>query len=319
MNKSIKEEAARVIREEAEALDLLARNIPADFERAVDIIYESKGRIVVSGIGKSGLIGRKVAATLSSTGQPAFFMHPSEAHHGDLGMIGIDDILFLISNSGESVELFPVIDFAKRRGNKIISISKNEKSTLARESDVALCLPDFREACPIGIAPTVSSTMTLALGDAIAIVLLRKRGFTMEQFKALHPGGSIGRKLLFIRDIMRKKMPLLRIDDGMQRAIIVISECGVGCAGIIGEDGGLLGIITDGDLRRHMAANLLTKSIKEVMTTKPIMITEDILCSEALRIMEDKKINNLFVVGNHDDKIPVGVIHLHDIVSKKIV
>jgi arabinose-5-phosphate isomerase len=233
-------------------------------------------------------------------------------------MIGAEDILLLISNSGESSELFPVIDFAKRHGNRIVSISKNVESTLAMESDVALCLPDFREACPIGIAPTVSSTMTLALGDAIAIVLLRKRGFTMKQFKALHPGGHIGRKLLFIRDIMRKEAPLLRIDDGMQRAVLVISEFGVGCTGIIDEDGKLIGIITDGDLRRHMGPDLLTKEIADVMTLHPITISADILCSEALNIMEDKKITSLFIVGDQDG-IPRGVVHLHDIVSKKIV
>ncbi|MDR1034646.1 MAG: KpsF/GutQ family sugar-phosphate isomerase [Holosporales bacterium] len=312
------EEAARVIQEEATALDFLSYNIPPDFERAVDVIYETSGRVVISGIGKSGLIGRKIASTLSSTGQLSFFMHPSEAHHGDLGMLSNDDILLLISNSGESSELFPVIDFAKRRRNKIISISQNPESTLATKSDIALCLPNFKEACPIGVAPTVSSTMILALGDALAIVLLKKRGFTMEQFKSLHPGGAIGKKLLVIRDIMRAEMPLLGIEDGMQKAIIVISEFGGGCAGIIGKDDELIGIITDGDLRRHMSLDLLTKSVEEIMTRNPITITDDVLCSEALRIMEDKKINNLFVV-KHNAKIPVGVVYIHDLISRKVI
>jgi arabinose-5-phosphate isomerase len=311
-------EAIRVIKEEEKSLELLARSLPSNFEDAINLIYNSNGRLIVSGIGKSGLIGRKIASTLASTGQRSFFMHPSEAHHGDLGMIANEDILFLISNSGESIELFPVIEFAKRYGNKIISISKNSNSTLATKSDIAMCLPNFREACPIGVAPTVSSTMTLALGDAIAIVLLKKRGFTIEQFKALHPGGAIGKKLSFIRDIMRTRMPLTNLEDGMPNVIIVMSEVGLGCAGIVDENGELSGIITDGDLRRHMSSDLLTKRIEEIMTRNPITITDDILCSEALHIMEDRKITSLFVI-DHDTNTPIGIVHLHDIVERKII
>lgn len=310
-------EAKRVIIEEAKALELLAENLPIQFEEAVKMIVNSKGRLVVSGIGKSGHIGRKISSTMSSLGQKSFFLHPSEAHHGDLGMLDKNDILLLISYSGEALELLPVIDFAKRFGIKIISISKNNETTLAKNSDISLNLPKIKEACPLGVAPTVSSTTTLALGDALAIALLSKRGFTKEQFKILHPGGALGKTLSSVFDIMHKKIPLVESGVNMQEALITMSEFGFGCVGIIDVAGKLIGIVTDGDLRRNMCNDLLQKEVDKIMTKSPITINRNIPVSELLHIMEDKKITNIYVIDS--DKKPIGLVHIHDIILRKIV
>ena len=310
-------EAKRVIREEAAALDRLSENLPENFGKAVELVVESKGRLVVSGIGKSGHIGRKISSTMSSLGQKSFFMHPSEAQHGDLGMLDQRDVLLLISYSGESIELLPVIDFAKRSGIKIISISKNLGSSLSKNSDVPLCLPDIKEACPLGIAPTVSSTMTLALGDALAVALLTERGFSKEQFKRLHPGGALGKSLSFVFEIMHKEMPLVNFEDSMQNGIIEMTHFGFGCVGIIDDNQKLVGIITDGDLRRNMAPDLLSKKVSEIMTENPISIKNNMLISELLFLMEQKKITNIFVLNELD--IPIGIVHIHDILLRKIV
>ncbi len=308
---------AKVIEEESQALKHLSENLPANIEDAVNTIYSSKGRLAVSGIGKSGHIGRKISSTMASLGQKSFFIHPSEAHHGDLGMLDENDVLLLISYSGESVELIPVIDYAKRIGIKIISISKNRESTLAKSSDVPLVLEGLKEACPLGVAPTVSSTATLALGDALAIALLSKRGFTKAQFKELHPGGALGKKLSFTYDIMHKSIPLVEPNTSMQEALLVMSEFGLGCVGIIGERGEMVGIVTDGDLRRHIKENFLETKVQDIMTKTPIMINENIPASEALFMMESNKITNLFVVDH--EKKPIGVVNIHDIISNKIV
>ena len=310
-------EAKRVIVEEAKALELLAENLPIQFEEAVEMIVNSKGRLVVSGIGKSGHIGRKISSTMSSLGQKSFFLHPSEAHHGDLGMLDKNDILLLISYSGEALELLPVIDFAKRFGIKIISISKNNETTLAKNSDISLNLPKIKEACPLGVAPTVSSTTTLALGDALAIALLSKRGFTKEQFKVLHPGGALGKTLSSVFDIMHKKIPLVKSGVNMQETLVTMSEFGFGCVGIIDVTGKLIGIVTDGDLRRNMCNDLLQKEVDKVMTKSPITIDRNIPVSELLHIMEDKKITNIYVIDS--DKKPIGLVHIHDIILRKIV
>ncbi len=311
------EEARRVIKEEAAALELLAQNLPENFEHAIDSIFKSDGRLVVTGIGKSGHIGKKISSTMSSLGQKSFFMHPSEAHHGDLGMIDQKDILLLISYSGEAIELLPIIEFAKRLGNKIISISKSKDSTLAKNSDIALCLPEAREACPLGIAPTVSSTMTLALGDAMAVALLTKRGFSKEDFKFLHPGGALGQSLMFVFELMNKNLPLAKLKESMQSALLTMTKFGLGCVGVVDDSNKFVGIITDGDLRRNMSASLLSKTVDEIMTKDPLSINQNLMASEVLFIMESKKITSLFVL-NHEDK-PIGVIHLHDILRRKIV
>ena len=311
------DEAKRVILEEARALQVLANNLPAYFCDAIEAIARSEGRLVVSGIGKSGHIGRKISSTMASLGQKSFFLHPSEAQHGDLGMLDAKDILLLISYSGEAVELLPVIDFAKRFGNKIISISKSENSTLAKNSDIPLILPNLGEAGSFGIAPTISSTNTLALGDALAMALLSYRGFSREQFKILHPGGALGRGLSLIFDIMHREIPIVKVSDNMQNALIEMTKFGFGCVGVVNGKNELVGIITDGDLRRRMSPDVLTKLAAEVMTSNPISVSKNITASELLRTMEEKKITNIFVVN--EGKKPIGLIHIHDILNRKII
>ncbi|MDR1609519.1 MAG: KpsF/GutQ family sugar-phosphate isomerase [Holosporales bacterium] len=310
-------EARRTIQKEAEALNILAQNIPLNFTEAVELILRSRGRLVVSGIGKSGHIGRKISSTMSSLGQKSFFVHPSEAPHGDLGMIDPEDVLLLISYSGESVELLPVIEFGKRIGTKIISISGHGKSILSESADVPLQLPMIEEACPLGVAPTSSSTATLALGDALAISLLSRRCFSHEQFKKLHPGGTLGRNLAFAFDIMRREMPLLQSGQSMQKAIISMTEDRLGCVGIVDIIGRLVGVITDGDLRRNMSDNLLSLKVEDVMTSGPVTISKNMFLADVLKLMENKRITNVFVLK--DDGAPIGVIHIHDIVREKII
>ena len=310
-------EAKRVILEEARALEVLANNLPKQFSDAIEAIANSQGRLVVSGIGKSGHIGRKISSTMASLGQKSFFLHPSEAQHGDLGMLDKGDILLLISYSGEAIELLPVIDFAKRFGNKIISISKNENSTLAKNSDIPLILPNLGEAGSFGIAPTISSTNTLALGDALAMALLSYRGFTKEQFKILHPGGALGRGLSLIFDIMHRKIPVVKSSDNMQDALVEMTKFGFGCVGVVNKNTELVGIITDGDLRRKMSQDILTKSVVEIMTKNPISVSKNITASELLHTMEEKKITNIFVVN--ESKTPIGLVHIHDILTRKII
>jgi arabinose-5-phosphate isomerase len=310
-------EARRAIEKEAAGIRLLADNMPTRFSEAVELIFASRGRLIVSGIGKSGHIGRKIASTMASLGQRAFFMHPSEACHGDLGMIDEHDILLLISYSGESVELSPIIDFAKRFGNGIISISKAGNSHLVRNSDIPLTLPDLDEACPLGVAPTSSSTATLVLGDALAIALLSKRGFTREQFKELHPGGAIGKSLSFAHDIMRRELPLIDVDETMKSGIITMSRFSLGCLGVVDESNELIGMITDGDLRRNISDDLLSRRAFDIMTASPVTIKKNMPASEVLHIMEDKKITNVFVVDQ--ERHPIGIIHIHDLILSKIV
>ena len=310
--------AEQIVAKEANALEILAKNIPASFQDAIDAIFVCKGKIIVVGIGKSGHIGRKIASTLASTGQSAFFLHPSEAKHGDLGMIGKEDIVIFISYSGESCELFPVIDFTKRLNILTISIVGNCESYIAVNTNIVILLPKIQEACPIGCAPTVSSTMTLAIGDAIAMTLLAKRGFSKEQFKLLHPGGSLGRGLRFAKDIMRKddSIPLVAIGTDMKNAVLKMSECRVGAVGITDQQK-IVGIITDGDLRRSINNDVFTKKVEEIMTKNPICITQNTLLAEILNIMENNKITLIFVIDNNN--IPIGCIHIHDVLNQKVV
>ena len=310
-------EAKRVILEEARALEVLANKLPDCFGDAVNAIANSKGRLVVSGIGKSGHIGRKISSTMSSLGQKSFFLHPSEAQHGDLGMLDKRDVLLLISYSGEAIELLPIVDFAKRFGNTIISISKNKNSTLAQNSNIPLILPDMGEAGSFGIAPTISSTSTLALGDALAMAILVLKGFTQEQFRLLHPGGTLGRGLSLIFDIMHREMPIVATNDSMQDALCEMTRYSFGCVGVVNHSNILVGIITDGDLRRKMGPDILMKSVDEIMTRNPISVRSNIIASELLRIMEEKKITNVFVIN--DAKAPIGLVHIHDILVKKII
>jgi arabinose-5-phosphate isomerase len=279
---------------------------------AVELIAQSKGRLIVTGMGKSGHVGRKIAATFASTGTPAYFVHPGEASHGDLGMITPDDVIMALSWSGETVELKDLIDYSRRFGTGLIAVTAEATSTLAQSSDVVLLLPQAREACPHNLAPTTSSLMQLALGDALAVALLESRGFTALDFRGLHPGGRLGAKLKFIRDVMHTgaSVPLIALGAAMSEAIVIMSEKGFGCVGITDKNGKLAGIITDGDLRRHMRADLLAATVDGVMTKSPKTMSGDQLVSEALELLNSSKITAVFVL---DAGTPAGIVHLHDL------
>ena len=303
--------AKRVLEIEAEALGVLAGSLGEPFLRALDILAQVKGRVVVSGMGKSGHIGHKIASTLSSTGTPALFVHPAEASHGDLGMITTDDAVLALSNSGETSELADLVAYAKRFEIPLICITGGKDSALADAADVALILPASEEACPMGLAPTTSTTVMLALGDAISVALLERKGFSPDEFHALHPGGKLGHRLIKISDIMHKgeEMPLIDPDALMADALIEMSAKSFGCVGVIGSDGLLLGVITDGDLRRHMSPELIGRKAREVMTEGALSINPGMLAGVALGIMNVRAITNIFVTK--DDR-PLGILHIHD-------
>ena len=305
-----------VIDIEIEALNLLKKSISkVQFETAVNYLYKTSGKIIISGIGKSGHIGSKISSTLSSIGSSSFFLHPSEANHGDLGMIKKKDCIILISNSGESSELLNLILFCKKIKIPIISITSEAKSTLAKQSSAVLLIPKNVEACPLELAPTSSTTCTLVLGDALAITLLKKRKFTSKDFLKLHPGGKLGRLLLKVSDIMKthKLMPLIKQDKSVSEAILEMTSKGQGCVGIISNrHNSLIGIITDGDLRRYMSKNLLQKKVTEIMTKNPKTLSPDTLVNEAIKLMNKQSITNYFITKK---KKPMGIIHLHDILK----
>jgi arabinose-5-phosphate isomerase len=282
------------------------------FVAAVELIRGGRGRVVVTGMGKSGHVGRKIAATLASTGTPAFFVHPAEASHGDLGMVTADDVIMALSWSGETVELKNLIDYSRRFRIGLIAVTAEAASSLAQAADVVLALPTAREACPHNLAPTTSALMQLALGDAIAIALLESRGFTAVDFRNLHPGGRLGAALKFVRDLMHRPgaIPLVRHGAPMSDALVEMSAKGFGCVGVVGDAGELVGIITDGDLRRHMRPDLLDVNVDTVMTRAPITVRPDQLASEAIEIVNSAKITALFVL---DDGKAVGIVHLHDL------
>ena len=304
--------AQRVLRLEAEGLAALAQSLDEAFTEALDLLDGRTGRVVVTGIGKSGHVARKIAATLASTGTPALFVHPAEASHGDLGMIGPEgDAVIALSNSGETTELADLVAYAKRFNIPLIAITGRADSALAQASDVALVMPDSDEASPMGLAPTTSTTVMLALGDAIAIALLERKGFSPDRFHALHPGGRLGRTLLKVADLMHRgeEVPLASGDTAMADALLVMTNKRFGCVAIVDGDGVLQGVITDGDLRRHMSPGLLDLTAAEVMTRAPKTIGADALASEAVGLMNENAITNLFVV---EDGRPVGILHIHD-------
>lgn len=305
--------ARRVIAIEAEALTLLGAALDDSFARAVDLILSAKGRIIVSGMGKSGHIGRKITATLASTGTPAQFVHPAEASHGDLGMISDVDVVLMLSNSGETPELADIIAYTRRFGIPMIGVASRADSTLLKAADVAIVLPRAPEACGTGIVPTSSTTMTLALGDALAIALMEHRRFTPEDFRDFHPGGKLGALLSRVRDLMHAgdALPLVMTTTPMSDALLTISQKGFGVVGVTDPDGRLMGIVTDGDLRRHMDG-LLSHTAGEVMTPSPRTIAPDALAQEAVARMNAKKITCLFVVNPAGDGRPEGLIHIHD-------
>lgn len=302
------ETARRVIETEAQGLALLAEGLNGDFDRAVDLILGAKGRVIVSGMGKSGHVGRKIAATFASTGTPAQFVHPAEASHGDLGMVTGADVCLVLSNSGETPELADLIAHTRRFRIPLIGVASRPGSTLLKQADVALVLPAAPEACGTGIVPTTSTTMTLALGDALAVALMEHRQFTPEHFRTFHPGGKLGARLARVGDLMHRDMPLVRQDAPMTEALLVISQKGFGVTGVTDADGRLAGIITDGDLRRHMRG-LLDLDAAAVMTRAPRVIAPDELAEAALAQMQDRKITCLFVV---DGDRPCGILHIHD-------
>ncbi len=304
--------AQRVLRLEAEGLEALAQSLDEVFTEALDLLDGRTGRVVVTGIGKSGHVARKIAATLASTGTPALFVHPAEASHGDLGMIGPEgDAVIALSNSGETTELADLVAYAKRFHIPLIAITGRADSALAQAADVALVLPASDEASPMGLAPTTSTTVMLALGDAIAVALLERKGFSPDRFHALHPGGRLGRTLLKVADLMHRgeEVPLVGGDTAMADALLVMTNKRFGCVAIVDGDGVLQGVITDGDLRRHMSPGLLDLRAAEVMTRAPKTIGADALASEAVGLMNSNAITNLFVV---EDGRPVGILHIHD-------
>jgi arabinose-5-phosphate isomerase len=303
--------ARRVIVREAEALHLLSGTLGEGFARAVDLILAAQGRVIVSGMGKSGHIGRKIAATLASTGTPAQFVHPAEASHGDLGMVMRGDVVLVLSNSGETPELADIVAHTRRFGIPLIGVAGRAHSTLLRQSDVALLLPDAPEACDTGVVPTTSTTMTLALGDALAVVLMEHRRFTPEQFRVFHPGGKLGARLARVGDLMHRDMPLVRSGTPMAEALLAISSKGFGVVGVTDADDYLMGVITDGDLRRHMQG-LLSMTADHVMTSPPRTIGPDALAETAVALMNERKITCLFVVDPAGSRAAVGILHIHD-------
>lgn len=312
--------ARRVIRRESEALALLAEALDSSFAEAVALILEARGRVIVSGMGKSGHIARKLAATLASTGTPAHFVHPAEASHGDLGMMATGDVALLLSNSGETPELADMIAYTRRFHIPLIGVAGRPGSTLLTRSDVALLLPPAPEACETGIVPTTSTTMTLALGDALAIALMEHRRFTPEKFREFHPGGSLGAQLARVSDLMHsgEALPLVTAGTPMREALIVMTQKGFGVVGVTAGDGSLAGIVTDGDLRRHMTG-LLDLNADAVMTPAPRTIGPNALAEEALAEMNDRKITCLFVVDPKAGGGAAGILHIHDCLRAGIV
>lgn len=320
------EQAKRVLRIEADAIASLIDRLDENFIRAVDLIINCRGRVVVTGMGKSGHIGNKIAATLASTGTPALFLHPAEGIHGDLGMVTRGDLVIALSNSGETEELSRMLPSLKRIGIKIIALTGNLDSTLARNSDVVIYVGVKEEACPLGLAPTASTTATLAMGDALAVVLLNRRGFREEDFACFHPGGSLGKRLLLrVRDVMHTgdAIPKVSVDTLIKDAIYEISSKKMGVTAVLDPAGKLLGVISDGDLRRWMektektGENLLAKRAGDIMTPDPKVIAKDALAAEAMAIMENSSITCLMILDFEGR--PEGVIHLHDLLKAGVV
>ena len=290
-----------------------ASTLGGAFDAAVALIGAAAGRTIVTGMGKSGHVARKIAATMASTGTPAYFVHPGEASHGDLGMIRSDDVILALSWSGETAELADITTYARRFNIPLVAITSGADSALGREADVCLCLPKSEEACPNGLAPTTSTTMQLAIGDALAVALLEAKGFTAQDFRRFHPGGKLGARLTFVRDVMHigDKLPLVSAGALMSEAMVEISAKGFGCVGVLDPMGKLAGIVTDGDLRRHMRPDLMSAKVIDVMTASPKVGAPDLLAVEALQNLNSRKIAALFIVDV--DERPIGIVHLHDL------
>ena len=316
--------AKQVLQIEARAIEQLIGRINEQFVQAVELILACEGKVVVTGVGKSGIIGQKIASTLASTGTPAFFLHSTEGSHGDLGMLGKKDIVVAISNSGETDELSQILPLIKRYGNKLIALTGKVTSTLARAGDVVLDVSVEEEACPLGLAPTASTTATLAMGDALAVALLEKRGFKKEDFAILHPGGKLGKQLLLkVRDLMHvgDELPMVYEETLMKGALVEITSKRLGVTGVMNKQHELVGVITDGDLRRALErhTDLLEMTAGEVMTKNPKRIEADILAAQAVQRMEEYSITSLFVFDKAGEKTPRGILHLHDLLKAGVV
>ena len=310
--------AIKTIDSEIDTINHLKDSVKAEnLTKALDFMQNSKGRIIITGMGKSGHIGRKIAASLASTGTPSCFVHPAEASHGELGMITEDDVVVAISNSGESRELIDILNYCKRFGIKLIAITKNAESSLGKAGDVVLELPNNGEACPLGLAPTSSTTATLVLGDILTVGMIERKGFSKEDFNDRHPGGKLGSILKRVSDLMHigQDMPILDENSNMQAVLLEMTSKRLGCVGFINQTGDLTGILTDGDLRRCLSSKILEEKAVDLMTKNPKTIAPNAMSAEALKIMHDKKITNLFVVEN---KKPVGVIHIHDLLNNGV-
>ena len=309
--------AIQTINSEIDTIIKLRDSLGKSFTQALNAMQNAKGRIIITGMGKSGHIGKKIAASLASTGTPSFFVHPAEASHGDLGMITNDDVVIAISNSGESKELVDILNYCKRFGITLISITKNSDSSLGKAGDIILQLPNNGEACPLGLAPTSSTTATLVLGDILTAGLIQRRGFTKADFNDRHPGGKLGSILQKVSDLMHtdSAMPILDENADMQRVLLEMTSKRLGCVGFVNNLGELTGMLTDGDLRRCLSAQILEEKAINIMTKNPKTISKDLLASEAMKIMHEKKITNIFVV---EDNKPVGVIHIHDLLNNGV-
>jgi arabinose-5-phosphate isomerase len=305
-------EAKRIIEIEKQGLEALMASLDNCFVHAVDFLLNTTGRVVLTGVGKSGHIAKKIASTMASTGTPAFFIHPAEASHGDLGMLTRGDSLLALSNSGETKELAEILAYAKSMHIPLIAITKNKKSTLASMAEVTLTLPNTPEACPLQLAPTTSSLMTLALGDALSMALLKRRGFTPQDFSRLHPGGRLGAKLIKVAKIMHlsSALPLVGMGTVMQEALLVMTSKSFGCIGVIDANKSLRGVITDGDLRRHMSPHLLEQRVENIMTSSPFTLNAHLLVQEAMAYLNEKNITGAFVLDERNTVC--GFIHLHD-------
>ncbi|UCC66164.1 MAG: KpsF/GutQ family sugar-phosphate isomerase [Deltaproteobacteria bacterium] len=318
------ERARRVLNIEAEAIQRLQERINEDFVRAVDMILNNEGKVVVTGVGKSGIIGKKIASTLASTGTPAFFLHPTEGIHGDLGMLDKKDIVLAVSNSGETEELSQILPLIKRYGNKLIVLTGRPSSSLAKAGDVVLDVSVREEACPLGLAPTASTTAALAMGDALAVSILEKRGFDKEEFAILHPGGRLGKRLLLrVSDLIHvgEELPKVYETTLMKEVLVEITSKRFGVTGVMDEREHLVGVITDGDLRRALEKypDLLERAASEIMTENPKWIEADALAAQAVQRMEEHSITSLFVFNKAGERTPVGIIHLHDLLKAGVV
>lgn len=309
--------AIRTINMEIDTIKKLRDSLDSSLTEALDLMQHAKGRIIITGMGKSGHIGRKIAASLASTGTPSFFVHPAEASHGDLGMITEDDVVVAISNSGESRELVDILNYCKRFGIKLIAITKNAQSSLGKAGDIVLCLPNNGEACPLGLAPTSSTTATLVLGDILTTGLIERNGFTKSDFNDRHPGGKLGSILQKVSDLMHtgSDMPILNEHTNMQQVLLEMTSKRLGCVGFVNEEGVFTGMLTDGDLRRCLSPEILSKEAIDLMTKNPKTVTKDLMASEVLKILNEKKITNIFVV---EHKKPIGVVHIHDLLGKGV-